>query len=83
MYCNNKCFRRVKGKLNDKKYNKLLYRILKKYLKIQGYSKRTWNEHIFLLTLENFKNYFNFVEIQEWKINYEILVFKRFSRFYL
>ena len=82
-YCNNKYFRRVKEKLNDKKYNKLLYRIMKKELKIDGYSDKTWNDYIIPLTLKEFESYFDYSEIEELKANYEILVFKRFCKIYL
>ena len=83
LYCNNKYFRKVKEKLNNKKYNKLLYRIMKKELKIDGYSDKTWNDYIIPLTLKEFENYFDYSEIEELKNNYEILVFKRFSKIYL
>lgn len=82
-YCNNKYFRRVKEKLNDKNYNKLLYRIMKKELKIDGYSDKTWNDYIVPLTLKEFESYFDYNEIRELKENYEILVFKRFCKIYL
>ena len=83
LYCNNRYFRKVKEKLNNKKYNKLLYRIMKKELKIDGYSDKTWNDYIIPLTLKEFENYFDYSEIEELKNNYEILVFKRFSKIYL
>ena len=83
LYCNNKYFRKVKEKLNNKKYNKLLYRIMKKELKIDGYSDKTWNDYIIPLTLKEFENYFDYSEIEELKNNYEIFVFKRFSKIYL
>ena len=83
LYCNNKYFRRIKEKLNDKKYNKLLYRIMKKELTIDGYSDKTWNDYIIPLTLKEFESYFDYTEIEELKTNYEILVFKRFSKIYL
>lgn len=82
-YCNNKYFRRVKEKLNNKKYNKLLYRIMKKELKIDGYSDKTWNDYIVPLTLKEFESYFDYSEIEELKANYEILVFERFCKIYL
>lgn len=82
-YCNNKYFRRVKEKINDKKYNKLLYRIMKKELKLYGYSDKTWNDYIVPLTLKEFESYFDYSEIEELKANYEILVFKRFCKIYL
>lgn len=82
-YCNNKYFRRVKEKLNDKKYNKLLYRIMKKELKIDGYSDKTWNDYIIPLTLKEFESYFDYSEIEELKANYELLVFERFCKIYL
>ena len=83
LYCNNRYFRKVKEKLNNKKYNKLLYRIMKKELKIDGYSDRTWNDYIIPLTLKEFESYFDYSEIEELKENYEILVFERFSKIYL
>jgi hypothetical protein len=83
LYCNNRYFRKVRGKINDKKYNKLLYRIMKKELKIDGYSDKTWNNYIISLTLKEFENYFDYSEIEELKDNYEILAFKRFSKIYL
>lgn len=83
LYCNNKYFRKVKEKLNNKKYNKLLYRIMKKELKIDGYSDKTWNDYIIPLTLREFESYFDYTEIEELKTNYEILAFKRFSKIYL
>ena len=83
LYCNNRYFRKVKEKLNDKKYNKLLYRIMKKELKIDRYSDKTWNDYIIPLTLKEFENYFDYSEIEELKNNYEIFVFKRFSKIYL
>lgn len=82
-YCNNKYFRRVKEKINDKKYNKLLYRIMKKELKIYGYSDKTWNDYIVPLTLKEFESYFDYTEIEELKANYELLVFERFCKIYL
>lgn len=83
LYCNNKYFRKVKEKISDKKYNKLLYRITKKELKIDGYSDKTWNDYIIPLTLKEFESYFDYTEIEELKDNYEILVFKRFCKIYL
>ena len=82
-YCNNKYFRRVKAKLNDKNYNKLLYRIMKKELKLYGYSDKTWNDYIVPLTLKEFESYFDYGEIEELKANYELLVFERFCKIYL
>lgn len=81
-YCNNKYFRRVKKKLNDKNYNKLLYRIMTKEIKVYNYSDKTWNEYIVPLTLKEFESYFDYSEIEELKANYEKLVFKRFCKYY-
>lgn len=83
LYCNNRYFRRVNEKLDNKKYNKLLYRIMKKELKIYGYSDKTWNDYIVPLTLKEFESYFDYSEIEELKENYELLVFKRFCKIYL
>ena len=56
---------------------------MKKELKIDGYSDKTWNDYIIPLTLREFESYFDYTEIEELKTNYEILAFKRFSKIYL
>lgn len=81
-YCNNKYFGRIKNseKLDNNK--KILYRILNKELKHYDYSDETWNDIVKNLTLENFKECFEWEEIDDLKSEYEDLVFERFNRYY-
>ena len=82
-YCNNKYFRRVKEKLNKKNRKKIIYRIFKGEIKVDNYSKESFEEYVKPLTLENYEALFDFEEIDNLKANYELLVFERFRRYYL
>lgn len=82
-YCNNKYFGRVKNKLNKKNRKKIIYRIFKKEIKVDNYSKENFEKYVKPLTLENYEGLFDFEERDNLEANYELLVFERFSKFYL
>jgi hypothetical protein len=82
-YCNNKYFHRVKEKLKKNNRKKIIYRILKGEIKVDNYSKESFEEYVKPLTLENYEGLFNFEERDNLKANYELLVFERFRRYYL
>lgn len=82
-YCNNKYFHRVKEKLKKNNRKKIIYRILKGEIKVDNYSKESFEEYVKPLTLENYEGLFDFEERDNLKANYELLVFERFCRYYL
>lgn len=82
-YCNNKYFHRVKEKLKKNNRKKIIYRILKREIKVDNYSKESFEEYVKPLTLENYEGLFDFEERDNLKANYELLVFERFRRYYL
>lgn len=82
-YCNNKYFHRVKEKLKKNNRKKIIYRILKGEIKVDNYSKESFEEYVKPLTLENYEGLFDFEERDNLKANYELLVFERFRRYYL
>ena len=82
-YCNNKYFHRVKEKLKKNNRKKIIYRIFKGEIKGDNYSKESFEEYVKPLTLENYEGLFDFEERDNLKANYELLVFERFSRYYL
>jgi hypothetical protein len=82
-YCNNKYFHRVKEKLKKNNRKKIIYRIFKGEIKVDNYSKESFEEYVKPLTLENYERLFDFEERDNLKANYELLVFERFSRYYL
>ena len=82
-YCNNKYFHRVKEKLKKNNRKKIIYRIFKGEIKVDNYSKESFEEYVKPLTLENYEGLFDFEERDNLKANYELLVFERFSRYYL
>lgn len=82
-YCNNKYFHRVKEKLNKKNRKKIIYRIFKREIKVDNYSKESFEEYVKPLTLENYEGLFDFEERDNLEANYELLVFERFCKIYL
>lgn len=82
-YCNNKYFGRVKEKLNKKNRKKIIYRIFKGEIKVDNYSKESFEKYVKPLTLENYEGLFDFEERDNLEANYELLVFERFCKFYL
>lgn len=82
-YCNNKYFHRVKEKLNKKNRKKIIYRIFKGEIKVDNYSKESFEEYVKPLTLENYEELFDFEERDNLEANYELLVFERFNKIYL
>lgn len=83
LYCNNKYFSRVKDKLNKKNRKKIIYRIFKGEIKVDNYSKESFEKYVKPLTLENYEGLFDFEERDNLEANYELLVFERFCKFYL
>ncbi len=82
-YCNNKYFSRVKKKLNKKNRKKIIYRIFKREIKVDNYSKESFENYVKPLTLENYEGLFDFEERNNLEANYELLVFERFCKIYL
>lgn len=82
-YCNNKYFGRVKEKLNKKNRKKIICRIFKGEIKVDNYSKESFEKYVKPLTLENYEGLFDFEERDNLEANYELLVFERFCRYYL
>lgn len=82
-YCNNKYFHRVKEKLNKKNRKKIIYRIFKGEIKVDNYSKESFEKYVKPLTLESYEGLFDFEERDNLEANYELLVFERFCKFYL
>ena len=62
---------------------RIIYRILKGEIKVDNYSKESFEEYVKPLTLENYEGLFDFEERDNLKANYELLVFERFRRYYL
>lgn len=83
LYCNNKYFSKVKDKLNKKNRKKIIYRIFKGEIKVDNYSKESFEKYVKPLTLENYEGLFDFEERDNLEANYELLVFERFCKFYL
>lgn len=83
LYCNNKYFSRVKDKLNKKNRKKIIYRIFKGEIKVDNYSKESFENYVKPLTLENYEGLFDFEERDNLEANYELLVFERFCKIYL
>jgi hypothetical protein len=78
-YSNNKYFRKIEEKITIKK---LVYRISKNEIRLDYYPKKSFESYIKIITLENFKECFDYYEIDNLKTNYILLVLGRFCRLY-